>query len=101
MLELPAHPEVPDALSRLRSAGFVLATLTNCSPEMAHAQLEHARILELFDHMLSVESARRYKPGSSRLTSRPADAVSGEHGNLAITVTSASRIPASPPSPSK
>jgi 2-haloacid dehalogenase len=62
MLELPAHPEVPDALSRLRSAGFPLATLTNSSHETAHAQLEHARILELFDHVLSVDSVRRYKP---------------------------------------
>jgi 2-haloacid dehalogenase len=62
MLELPAHPEVPDALSRLRSAGFVLATLTNSSAETANAQLEHARILEFFDHALSVESVRRYKP---------------------------------------
>jgi 2-haloacid dehalogenase len=62
MLELPAHPEVPDALSRLRSAGFALATLTNSSAETANAQLEHARILEFFDHALSVESVRRYKP---------------------------------------
>ena len=62
MLELPAHPEVPDALSRLRSAGFPLATLTNSSPEMARAQLEHAGLLELFDRVLSVEEVRRYKP---------------------------------------
>jgi 2-haloacid dehalogenase len=62
MLELPAHPEVPDALSRLSSAGFPLATLTNSSPEMARAQLEHAGILELFGQVLSVEEVRRYKP---------------------------------------
>lgn len=62
MLELPAHPEVPDALSRLGSAGFPLATLTNSSPEMVRAQLEHAGILDLFDHVLSVEEVRRYKP---------------------------------------
>jgi 2-haloacid dehalogenase len=62
MLELPAHPEVPDALTRLRSAGFPLATLTNSSPEMARAQLEHARLLDLFDQVLSVEEVRRYKP---------------------------------------
>jgi 2-haloacid dehalogenase len=62
MLELPAHPEVPDALSRLRSAGFPLATLTNSSPEMARAQLAHAGILEPFDQVLSVEQVRRYKP---------------------------------------
>ena len=62
MLELPTHPEVPDALSRLRSAGFPLATLTNSSPEMARAQLQHAGILELFGQVLSVEEVRRYKP---------------------------------------
>jgi 2-haloacid dehalogenase len=62
MLELPVHPEVPDALSRLRAAGFPLATLTNSSPGMARAQLEHAGILDLFDEVLSVEGVRRYKP---------------------------------------
>jgi 2-haloacid dehalogenase len=62
MLELPAHPEVPDALVRVRSRGFPLATLTNSSPGMAHAQLEHAGILDLFDQVLSVEEVRRYKP---------------------------------------
>jgi len=62
MLELPAHPEVPDALVRVRSEGFPLATLTNSSPGMAHAQLEHAGILDLFDQVLSVEEVRRYKP---------------------------------------
>jgi 2-haloacid dehalogenase len=62
MIELPPHPEVPEALSRLRSAGFPLATLTNSSPEMARAQLAHAGILEPFDQVLSVEQVRRYKP---------------------------------------
>jgi 2-haloacid dehalogenase len=62
MLALPAHPEVPDALSRLRSIGFPLATLNNSSSEMARAQLEHAGILELFDQVLSIEEVRRYKP---------------------------------------
>jgi 2-haloacid dehalogenase len=62
MRRLPAHPEVPDALSRLRSAGFPLATLTNSSPDMARAQLAHAGILDLFEHVLSVEEVRRYKP---------------------------------------
>lgn len=61
-LELPAHPEVPDALSRLRSAGFPLATLTNSSPEMARAKLEHAGILDRFDRVFSVQEVRRYKP---------------------------------------
>lgn len=62
MRRLPAHPEVPEALSRLRSAGFPLATLTNSSNAMVRAQLERAELLELFDHVLSVEDVRRYKP---------------------------------------
>jgi 2-haloacid dehalogenase len=62
MLELPAHREVPEALTRLRSAGFPLATLTNSSPEMARAQLENAGLLDAFDEVLSVEQVRRYKP---------------------------------------
>lgn len=59
---LPPHPEVPDALSRLRSAGFPLATLTNSSEKMARAQLEHAEIIDAFDQVLSVEESRRFKP---------------------------------------
>jgi 2-haloacid dehalogenase len=62
MLELPAHPEVPDALVRLREAGFPLATLTNSSPGAARAQLEHAGIAEFFGQVLSIEEVRRYKP---------------------------------------
>jgi len=62
MRRLPPHREVPDALGKLRSAGFSLATLTNSSPDMARAQLEHADLLRMFDHVLSVEDVRRYKP---------------------------------------
>jgi 2-haloacid dehalogenase len=59
---LPPHPEVLGALSRLRSAGFPLATLTNSSAKTAGAQLDHAGLSGLFDHVLSVEEVRRYKP---------------------------------------
>ena len=62
MRRLPPHPEVPDALARLRSAGFPLATLTNSPPWMARAQLEYAGLLDLFDQVLSVEEVGRYKP---------------------------------------
>jgi 2-haloacid dehalogenase len=62
MRQLPPHPEVPDALERLRSAGLPLATLTNSSEEVVRAQLEHAGLDELFDQALSVEQVRRYKP---------------------------------------
>jgi 2-haloacid dehalogenase len=62
MRRLPAHPDVPDALERLRSAGFPLATPTNSSGDLVRAQLEHVGLLELFDRVLSVEEVRRYKP---------------------------------------
>ena len=62
MRELPAHPEVPDALAQVRAAGFPMATLTNSSQQMARTQLEHAGIVHQFDEVLSVEVVRRYKP---------------------------------------
>ncbi len=62
MRALPPHPEVPAALARLRAAGFPMATLTNSSPAMVRAQLEHAGIAPLFDLVLSVEEVHRYKP---------------------------------------
>jgi len=37
MRELPAHPEVPDALRRLRDEGFRMAALTNSTLEVARA----------------------------------------------------------------
>lgn len=62
MRRLPPHPEVPGALDRLRSAGFPIAALTNSSGPTARAQLEHAGLIERFDHVLSVEEVRRFKP---------------------------------------
>ncbi|HEX6331385.1 MAG TPA: haloacid dehalogenase type II [Actinomycetota bacterium] len=59
---LPPHPEVPGALSRLRSAGFPMAALTNSAERTARAQLEHAGLIDLFDEVLSVEAVGRYKP---------------------------------------
>lgn len=62
MPRLPPHPEVQAALERLRSAGFPLAALTNSSGPVARAQLENAGLIELFDHVLSVDEVRRFKP---------------------------------------
>jgi 2-haloacid dehalogenase len=59
---LPPHPEVRDALERLRAAGFRLATLTNSTEEVARAQLEHAGLASLFERTLSADSVRRLKP---------------------------------------
>jgi 2-haloacid dehalogenase len=62
MRELPAHPEVPAALGKLRNAGFRLATLTNSTLEVARAQLEHAGLASIFEQILSADTVRRLKP---------------------------------------
>jgi 2-haloacid dehalogenase len=59
---MPSHPEVPDALRRLRDAGFRLFTLTNNPAATAIEQLERAGLAEFFDRQFSVQSVRRYKP---------------------------------------
>jgi 2-haloacid dehalogenase len=62
--QLPAHPEVPGALRRLREAGFRLAALTNSTLEVARAQLENAGLVDLFDEVLSADAVRRLKPAA-------------------------------------
>jgi 2-haloacid dehalogenase len=59
---LPPHPEVPNALERLRSAGLRLATLTNSTEAVARAQLSNAGLDGLFERILSADSVRRLKP---------------------------------------
>ena len=59
---LPPHPEVREALGRLRAAGFRLATLTNSTEAVARAQLEHVNLESAFERVLSADSVRRLKP---------------------------------------
>ena len=60
--QLPAHPEVGEALDRLHGAGHRLATLTNSTEAVARAQLEHAGLTDLFERILSADSVGRLKP---------------------------------------
>ena len=62
MRRLPAHPEVPGALQRLRDAGLRLAALTNSTEQVARAQLEHAGLVDAFELVLSADTVRRLKP---------------------------------------
>lgn len=62
MRHLPPHPEVRDALERLREAGFRLATLTNSTLEAGEAQLSNAGLREFLEQTLSADSVRRLKP---------------------------------------
>ncbi len=60
---MPAHPEVPAALSRLRDHGFRLFTLTDNTLAISGRQLEHAGIIDVFERRFSVdETVRRHKP---------------------------------------
>jgi 2-haloacid dehalogenase len=62
MRSLPAHPEVPDALSHLKAEGFTLASLTNSPLDVARDQVAHAGLAEHFDAVLSADQVRALKP---------------------------------------
>jgi 2-haloacid dehalogenase len=62
VLSMPVHPDVPEALRRLRAAGFRMVTLTNSSPSAVKAQLQNAGLTQYFDESISVDSVRRFKP---------------------------------------
>jgi 2-haloacid dehalogenase len=60
---MPAHPEVPAALRRLRDHGFRLFTLTDNTLEISGQQLENAGVIDLFERRFSVdETVQRHKP---------------------------------------
>ena len=61
-LTLEAFPEVPTVLRQLKSAGFVTAILSNGTPEMLAAAVQHAGIGGVLDHVLSVEEVGVFKP---------------------------------------
>jgi 2-haloacid dehalogenase len=59
---MPPYAEVPAALRKLRAAGFRLFTLTDNLLEVQTRQLEHARIVDLFERRFSADSVRHHKP---------------------------------------
>ena len=62
MKSLPAHPEVPGALQRLRQNGFRLVALTNSSQSVAEAQMHSACLAHLCERIFSVDAVRKFKP---------------------------------------
>ena len=63
MRVMPAHPDVAPALSDLRANGFRLVTLTNSPhPEGATTPLENAGLSGFFEHQLTVDACRAFKP---------------------------------------
>jgi 2-haloacid dehalogenase len=61
-LKLDVFPEVVDALGELRKRGKRLAILSNGSPSMLDAMVQHAGLDKTFEHVLSVEEVGIYKP---------------------------------------
>lgn len=59
---LPPHPEVRDALEKLKNQGYALTALTNSAQKTVDTQFANAGLTPLFDHVLSVDAARCYKP---------------------------------------
>ncbi len=81
---MPAHPEVPAALSRLRDHGFRLFTLTDNTLAISGRQLEHAGIIDVFERRFSVdETVRRHKPAPEAYRS-VATALEVDPGNICL-----------------
>lgn len=61
-LQLNAWPDVPAALKRLKEAGIRLAFLSNMTRTMLETNMRHAGMNGLFEHILSTDQVRTYKP---------------------------------------
>lgn len=86
-LKLDVFPEVPETLRRLRAGGMRTAILSNGTPRMLSAIIEHAGIGDLLDEVISVEEVgvfkthpRVYQRALDRL-SLPASAISFQSSN--------------------
>jgi 2-haloacid dehalogenase len=62
MAGLGLHPDVPDGVSALKTAGYRLVTLTNGSVNVAEKLFTAAGIRDSFDRLLSVEDGPAWKP---------------------------------------
>ncbi|WP_295893643.1 haloacid dehalogenase type II [uncultured Vibrio sp.] len=83
---LSAHSDVVPALESLRSAGFNVVALSNSSQALLDAQLTNAGVIELFDRVISVESAGTFKPAPEAYHYALAElSVSGENTYLIAT----------------
>jgi 2-haloacid dehalogenase len=61
-LRLQPYPEVDVTLNRLRSKGLPLAILSNGSSFSINSVVESSRLTHYFDHLISVETVRTFKP---------------------------------------
>jgi 2-haloacid dehalogenase len=59
---IPAHPDVPPALKKMKDAGFRMYTLTNSPGPVMESQLTNAEIDKYFDGLLTIDGLNIYKP---------------------------------------
>jgi len=61
-LALPPWPDAPAALRAVREAGVQLGFLSNFTPVMLEASLQRSGLADMFEHVLSTDRARTFKP---------------------------------------
>jgi len=61
-LDLKAWPDVSAALKTLKNAGLRLGFLSNITTTMLRAGIKNTRLEGLFEHVLSADQIRAYKP---------------------------------------
>jgi len=61
-LALPPWPDAPAALRALREAGVRLGFLSNFTPVMLEASLRRSGLADMFEHVLSTDPTRTFKP---------------------------------------
>jgi 2-haloacid dehalogenase len=61
-LQLDCYPEVPEALSELKSRGFKIAILSNGTPKMLEAAVRNSGLGTMIPEIFSVEKAGVFKP---------------------------------------
>jgi 2-haloacid dehalogenase len=61
-LTLDAFPDAPVTLQRIKATGFATAILSNGTPAMVAAAVEHAGFGAMLDHVLTVEEVGVFKP---------------------------------------
>ena len=65
IVSVPPYPDVRAGLERIREAGWTVVSLTNSAPAAVQAQLTNAQLTDLFDHVLSVDAVRAFKPAAA------------------------------------
>ena len=99
---MPPYPDVPVGLRKLKSAGFLLFTLTDNTAAISGRQLTHGGIVDLFDRRFSVDdTAKRHKPAPEAYAevSKALGASAGEMCMIACHpgIPSGSRAPGGKP----